>query len=464
MRKRILFISAILLMATLWAQSPEKMSYQAVIRNSSDKLIQSEQIGIRINILQGSATGTAVYVETQKPITNANGLVSLSIGAGTVVSGVFSAIDWSDGPYFIKTETDINGGTSYTITGTSQLLSVPYALHAKTAESITGGISESDPVYAGSQAKNITASHIAKLNSLSGTNIEDQDLSGLATKTALGDSIAQVRSEIPDVSGFATIATVTTSIDGKVDKVAGKGLSTEDYTTAEKVKLEAISGTNTGDQDLGTLATKTALDDSVAQIRSEIPTAADGSETKLIAGTNIEVTGAGTNANPYAIGMKPLAIGQSYQGGVIFWLDATRQHGLIAATKDQSAGIQWSNGTSRFTGTTGDGLYAGLMNTALIVASQLSDNQSGSFAAKVCADYSVTFNGIDYGDWYLPSKYELKLLYQQKDVIGGFSLTYYWSSTESDYNNLAWRQNFNGGYLSGYSKDDTHRVRAIRAF
>ncbi len=83
--------------------------------------------------------------ETQTATTNANGLVSIEIGNGTVVSGDFATIDWGNGPYFIKTETDPTSGTAYTITGTSQLLSVPYALHAKTAETITGEIIETDP-------------------------------------------------------------------------------------------------------------------------------------------------------------------------------------------------------------------------------------------------------------------------------------------------------------------------------
>jgi uncharacterized protein (TIGR02145 family) len=129
----------ILFTATLWAQSPEKMSYQAVIRNSSSNLVTSTSVGMQISILQGSETGTVVYVETQTPTTNANGLVSIEIGSGTVVSGDFTTIDWANGPYFIQTETDPVGGTSYTITGLSQLLSVPYALHAKTAETVTGG-------------------------------------------------------------------------------------------------------------------------------------------------------------------------------------------------------------------------------------------------------------------------------------------------------------------------------------
>ncbi|MEA3508406.1 MAG: FISUMP domain-containing protein, partial [Synergistota bacterium] len=149
-------------------------------------------------------SGTAVYVETQTPTTNVNGLVSIEIGAGTVQSGDFTTIDWANGPYFIKTETDPAGGTNYTITGTSQLLSVPYALHAKSADTVTGTITETDPVFFGSEAANITATDITNLGNLSGVNTGDQDLSTLATKTALGDSTTQVRSEIPDVSGFLT--------------------------------------------------------------------------------------------------------------------------------------------------------------------------------------------------------------------------------------------------------------------
>jgi uncharacterized protein (TIGR02145 family) len=178
------------------------MSYQAVIRNSSDNLITGQSIRMKISILQGSPTGMAVYAETQTPTTNANGLVSIEIGNGTVVTGNFSSIDWTNGTYFIKTETDPTGGTSYTITGVSQLLSVPYALHAKTAETVTSGITETDPAYTASPAANITTSDITKISNLSGTNTGDQDLSGLATKAALNDSTAQVRSEIPDVSGF----------------------------------------------------------------------------------------------------------------------------------------------------------------------------------------------------------------------------------------------------------------------
>jgi len=136
MKKIYTLVAGLLLTACVFAQAPEKMSYQAVIRNAGDALVASQVVGMQISILQGSATGTAVYVETQNPTTNINGLVSIEIGNGTVTTGTFSEIDWSLGTYFIKTETDPTGGNTYSITGTSQLLSVPYALHAKTASSV----------------------------------------------------------------------------------------------------------------------------------------------------------------------------------------------------------------------------------------------------------------------------------------------------------------------------------------
>ncbi len=127
-----------------FGQSPEKMSYQAVIRNSSDALVTNTQIGMEINIRQGSPTGTIVYTETQTPTTNANGLVSIEIGGGTG----FNTINWGTNTYFIETKTAVVPPlTTYTITGTSQLLSVPYALHSKTAETVISGITETDPIF-----------------------------------------------------------------------------------------------------------------------------------------------------------------------------------------------------------------------------------------------------------------------------------------------------------------------------
>lgn len=126
------------------AQSPNKVSYQAVVRNSSNQLVSNKAIGMKISILQGSVSGTAVYVETQTPTTNDNGLVTAEIGGGSVLLGVFSTIDWKNGPYFLKTETDPTGGTNYTIVGSSQILSVPYALYAQTASTAENAATKAD--------------------------------------------------------------------------------------------------------------------------------------------------------------------------------------------------------------------------------------------------------------------------------------------------------------------------------
>lgn len=156
-------------------------------------------------------------------------------------------------------------------------------------------------------------------------------------------------------------------------------------------------------------------------------------------------------------------ISEGYGGGIVFYIYDHGQHGLIAATEDQSTGVQWYNGTYRITGTTGDGVNAGSMNTAIIVAAQMADNQGNNFAAKVCADYSVTIFDVTYGDWYLPAKYELNLLYQQREVVGGFLYDFYWSSSEWDAN-AACGQDFNNGYQGIYTKNDGQNVRAVRAF
>ena len=182
-------------------------------------------------------------------------------------------------------------------------------------------------------------------------------------------------------------------------------------------------------------------------------------------------------------------IGDHFGGGIVFDVDASGQHGLIAALADQSAGIPWNNQTNRVTGATGDGLGAGAMNTALIIAAQISDNPTGNFAAKVAAVYSVQDDGVTactaafglihppvteicYGDWYLPSKVELNLMYGNIGQgaptpftnVGGFANVPYWSSMEFDAFN-AWYQNFNGGYqFPTATKNLTLRVRAVRAF
>lgn len=130
----VLIFSLSLFSSSLFSQVPEKISFQAVIRDSANKLVSNSSIGMKISILKNSSTGSSVYVESHTPMSNSNGLVSVEIGSGTIVSGSFSNISWATDTYFLKVETDPKGGTSYTLTSSSQLLSVPYSLHAKTSD------------------------------------------------------------------------------------------------------------------------------------------------------------------------------------------------------------------------------------------------------------------------------------------------------------------------------------------
>lgn len=154
----------------------------------------------------------------------------------------------------------------------------------------------------------------------------------------------------------------------------------------------------------------------------------------------------------------PYAIGDTGPGqGIVFFISADGEHGLEAAPpSDQSAeGIQWSNGSYTVTNAVRNGVNAGHYNTERIIINQ----GAGSYAAQLCANY----RGGGYGDWYLPSKRELNLLYGQKAVVGGFAIGLYWSSTENN-SYSAWSQNFGNGPKFDSDKRGTPRVRAIRAF
>jgi hypothetical protein len=281
---------------------------------------------------------------------------------------------------------------------------------------------------------------------------------GVLINNASGEisSIVGTSGQVLSTNGSGGISWVTPTT-GTVTNVSGTApISVATGTSTPVISIAAATTSSAGSM---SAADKTKLDG--LQI-------ADGSETKVTAGTNVTITGTGTTASPYVVnatGATTLTIGQAYQGGIIFWLDGTGQHGLIAATADQSTGIQWYNGTYRFTGTAGTGIYAGAMNTAMIIAAQMADNNNTDFAARVCADYYNTVGGVTYyGDWYLPSKYELTLLYAQKDVVGGFASVVYWSSTEASADH-AWGIMFGSSSTSyGFNKYGANRVRAIRAF
>ncbi|MBN2613465.1 MAG: DUF1566 domain-containing protein [Bacteroidales bacterium] len=593
-------------------QTPQKMSYQAVVRNSSNELITNHAVSIRISILQGSVNGTVVFTETHTPGANDNGLVSLEIGAGTLADGDFTSIDWANGPYFIKTETDPAGGTNYIITGTSQILSVPYALHAKTAENIRNiemfelkGLAlpytfGPDEDYVGTEGGFIGFGHNGvsedflgyKNNTLfwkdspGGGDIIEPDMViggklGIGTDTL--DDRLEVNGDI-DVHNFtvknianpvneqdaATKAYVDanggfsgawTDITGKPTTLAGYGITDADASNTNEIQSLSLSESvlslsngggsvtlppsggslwsqngshiyyNNGYAGIGTISPSTYLHINGLPVTSRGQlslSAPSGNGIFLsfyedenfkaylwydIADEDLKLqnfTAGHLNLNPYGgnvgigtnepgatlevagqvkiTGGTPAAgevlttdenglatweppsggnnhfIGENYCGGTVFYVYDNGLHGLIVSDEDQSTGIQWYNGTYRYTNTSGDGLGAGEMNTSLIVAIQTADNQTGNFAAKVCADYSVSSGEIVYGDWYLPSRYELNLLFLQKDIIENLSDAYYWSSSELSSQEV-WVQNLStGSHGNAFKSNSGYHVRAIRTF
>jgi hypothetical protein len=163
-------------------------------------------------------------------------------------------------------------------------------------------------------------------------------------------------------------------------------------------------------------------------------------------------------------------IGESYGGGIVFYVYDNGQHGLIAATVDQSTSMRWYGGTNTNTRARANGVGAGLKNTAIIIANQ-GPVDGNEFAATVANEYSVTVGGVTYGDWYLPSLYELSLMYSYigqgapapNTNVGGFASDVYWSSTEVAINTaLQW--GFNLGVPNIANKTQTRYVRAVRAF
>jgi len=157
------------------------------------------------------------------------------------------------------------------------------------------------------------------------------------------------------------------------------------------------------------------------------------------------------------------AIGKNYQGGIIFYLDGTGEHGLIAAPTDQSSGIQWYNDAYVTIGATGTAIGTGMDNTNKIIDAY----GEGNYAAKLCADLVIGA----YSDWYLPSKDELNLMFHnigQGAVapltnVGRFAGDFYWSSSEYA-TNSAWNQNFSAGYQNHPNEFKSFHVRAVRAF
>jgi len=479
MKRIYTILVTIMLTASVFAQTPEKMSYQAIIRNNSDQLIINQGIGMQISILQGSITGSSVYTETQSTTTNTNGLVSIEIGTGSTTDD-FSTIDWANGPYFIKTETDPTtaGGMNYTITGTSQLMSVPYALYAKTSgSSVAGpqgpaGIDGVNGINGQDGAQGVAGTNGTDGNGISSTTdngdgtftLNYTDGSSFTTSDLTGPQGVQGSQGPAGTDGVGGLTQAGTNVS-----ITGAGSSADPY---------IINSTQ---------LTETEVDNMVSN-NGYLTTEVDGNATNEIqtisrtgltvtltdGGTyqdsvNIYTAGAGIDITNNVVSKTGHYIGELYGGGIVYYVYDNGQHGLIISLDDLEggSGVAWSNIDDTKIGATAQDNYKGDGNTTAIIAQSGHSNS----AAKLCSDYSHD----GFSDWYLPSAIELReidatilIIY---DVLAndGDATTnpinpiYYWSSTEFT-SHLAWYYRFYAGTSNTDDKTNTYRVRAVRAF
>jgi len=409
MRKLTLLSIAVMIAASLWAQSPERMSYQAILRGGNNLLITNQTVSMRISILQGSVVGTAVYVETHISATNESGVVTVEIGVGTVQQGSFAGINWGSGSYFLKTETSPNADTNYTIVGTSQMLSVAYALHAKTASTLSGSITELDPVFGGSVAKTITGADTAEWNSKLSSYTE--------TDPAFSASAASGITA-PDTTRYGSDTDPANELQSMSVSATGDTLR---LTSGNYVIIPGISAANP------------------SNVQSRLNS---GSTPKQLFQSGYPLDS---------------LYGKTYQGGLIFYLDTITGTGLVAAPSDQSTGAEWGCFGTTISGADGTAIGTGAQNTI--------DIEAGCTTAGTAADICANLVLNSYSDWFLPSKDELSAMYNNlyNNGLGGFTIFYGWSSSENS-NYDAWLHNFNYGIQSYHDKNNAYCVRAVRAF
>jgi hypothetical protein len=402
-------------------------------------------------------------------------LVSLEIGTGTVISGSFTAIDWSADTYFIKTETDPTGGTNYAITGTSQLLSVPFALYATTsgdAGAVAANTAKVGYTEAAVSANTDVAANTAKVGYTEAAVSANTDVAANTAKVGYTEAAVSANTDVAAntakvgitsaqaneiVANTTKVGITTVQASAITDNTAKTGITT-DQSDAIVLNTAKLGITSAQANEIVANTAKVGYTEAAVSANTDVAAnTAKVGYTEAAVSANTDVA-----ANTAKVGVTTHAIGDSYGGGIVFFVYDGGQHGLIAATVDQSQGIRWYGGSYTITRARADGIGAGLKNTAIIIANQ-GPVDGNAFAATVCNEYSVTVGGVTYGDWYLPSKYELNLLYMERARVGNFAQNFYWSSSEDD-NGNAWTQYFFNGVQNSNNKNFTDYVRAVRAF
>jgi len=496
MKKIFIFFLALALNGYLKAQAPQKMSYQSVVRNSNGQLLNNANVGVRISVLQGSENGTAVYKETHSLTTNINGLLSLEIGAGTVVTGSFANIDWANGPYFIKTETDPNGGSNYSIEGTSQLMSVAYALYA--ANSTPGPQGEAGPKgdqgidgtngVDGKSAYQIwldlgnTGSETDFVNSLKGPKGEDGADAVLPSANNVGDMQYWNGTEWVIVGAGAPGQFLQFSVNN-VPTWSGNSYASVTISAATDITTSGASFNANISSDGGEAVTARGF--CISQ--SPNPTIND---VVITSGSGIgsftgDLTGAGDNVTFYVRAYATNSLGTRYSnqisfttinifgvgdvtpsGGIVFYDKGSYSDGWrymeAAPVASEFVGYGWECTGIIIDAAKSPEIGAGLSNTQAIVSyCPITDPNASPKAAMLCD--RLEFAG--FSDWFLPSHNELMAMYNALKInnIGGFAEEIYWGSTLYDSSTASAINFSNGASITG-SKLSDFRIRAARRF
>jgi len=413
MKKQSLFLISLFISAILVAQSPQRFSYQAVIRDAQSALVKNTTIGIRLSLLKGSLTGEAVYVETQSVLSNSNGLITAEVGAGTLVLGNFNTIDWAAGSYFIQSEFDPHGGTNYTLGTSSQLLSVPYALHANSADTALTAVTA---LSAGNGIENGTA--VGEILYWNGTNweklqpgIEGQPLIMCNGKPSWGPCPEVVTLTVHEVTEIGSNAA---NVKVSIFKIPGLYLNSFMHYSKNPVPTEYDP----------TLYPYQVTDTSFMCFMDGLDM---GTTYYVRAIANSSMGNVYSNIVSFTTSPSLLLMmGQNYAGGSIFYLEPGGQHGMTAK-RDFFDGAPWGcEGLLIGSGAQHMEIGFGQTNTQAIVNS-CSDNYT---AAYMCSQLTSE----SYDDWFLPSVEELRLVFTNliEKNIYGFWANEYWTSTEYD--------------------------------